>query len=469
MRRADRAPRGGSDAARRACRSVPDAVTASKWSPGGLPTRSTQQTYRPSRDVRPFFARKFASDDPLLDRVDRELLDLRAIVPPVRSRTALSQAAACVAVLVACSPAHADQPFAPASFWNSPIPAQAPLAANSAGLVAELQRQVAAKGAWINTTDYSVPVYTVPVNQARVRVKLDTGYVPLQRDLASVPLPGNAAPASGGDGHLTVVQPATDTLWDFWQLRKAPDGWHARWGGKMANVSTSPGYFPAPVGATGSGLPLLGGLIRVADLHAGHVDHALAIGIPNVKAGSFAWPAQRTDGNSNHPTAIPEGTRFRLDPLLDVNALGLPPAGRTIALAAQRYGIVVRDIAGAVTLYAEDPAPTHINPYPSLFGNLYPNQVLARFPWSRLQVAALPSSMAPPPSANAVAAIVPAPAIATASAPQPARRDKAQRSARSKPKARHPRRSSRHAKRATKRHAAKRRTSRRTHHASRGR
>jgi hypothetical protein len=219
-------------------------------------------------------------------------------------------------------------------------------------------------------------------------------------------------------------------------------------------------------------LPLLGGLIRVADLHAGHIDHALAIGIPNVKAGSFVWPAQRTDGNSEHPTAIPEGTRFRLDPALDVNALGLPPAGRTIALAAQRYGIVVRDIAGAVTLYAEDPAPTHTNPYPSLFGNLYPNEVLARFPWSRLQVAALPSSTAwppaPPPSANAVAAIVPAPAIATASAPHPARRHKAQRSARSKPRSRHPRRSSHHAKRVTKKHAAKRRTSRRTHHPSRG-
>jgi hypothetical protein len=155
------------------------------------------------------------------------------------------------AVLVACTSARADQPFAPAAFWNSPIPAEAPVAANSPGFVAELQREVAAEGAWINTTDYSVPIYAVPANQPRVRVKLDGGYAPLQRDLASVPRRWDALPASGGDRHLTLLQPATDTLWDFWQLLKASDGWHTRWGGTMVGISSNPGYFAAPFGNYG--------------------------------------------------------------------------------------------------------------------------------------------------------------------------------------------------------------------------
>jgi len=83
----------------------------------------------------------------------------------------------------------------------------------------------------------------------------------------------------------------------------------------------------------------------------------LALTIPEPAAGRFVWPANRTDGTSTSPTAIPEGTRFRLDPKLNVAALGLPPMGAAIALAAQRYGMIVRDRGGGVVLYAEDPRP----------------------------------------------------------------------------------------------------------------
>ena len=31
-----------------------------------------------------------------------------------------------------------------------------------------------------------------------------------------------------------MYQPSTDTLWEFWLMRRAADGWHARWGGKLA-------------------------------------------------------------------------------------------------------------------------------------------------------------------------------------------------------------------------------------------
>jgi len=56
-----------------------------------------------------------------------------------------------------------------------------------------------------------------------------------------------------------------------------------------------------------------------------------------------------------------------------------------IAEAAQRYGIVVRDRAAAVVLYAEDPAPLGANPYPALFDGSA-RDVLRRFPWDRLQL-----------------------------------------------------------------------------------
>jgi hypothetical protein len=313
---------------------------------------------------------------------------LIAGLPPLRRRRVRLRSAliALLLLLAVIAPARATQVFAPQSFWNAPLPAATPVAPDSNRLVAELERQIASAGAWINTYQYSVPVYTVSASQPTVQVQLESGYLPLQADFAQVPLPADARPAPGADAHLSVYQPSTDTLWDFWKLTKAADGWHARWGGKMSGVSRDAGYFPDPVGATGSGLPLLGGLIRIDEVRAGVIDHALALAIPAAKAGQYLWPAQRTDGTSTEPDAIPEGTRFRLDPSLNLDALGLQPAARAIARAAQKYGIVVRDVAGAVSFYSEDPGPTGSNPYPALYGNLTADQLLAGFPWGSLRV-----------------------------------------------------------------------------------
>jgi hypothetical protein len=294
--------------------------------------------------------------------------------------------------------------FAPTSFWNSPLPADAPLDPQSPALVSALLSQVAAAesariGPYLSTLQYSTPVYTVGPNQPRVRVHLDTPTPSnLQGAFNVVPLPPSARPAAGTDAHLTVWQPATDRLWEFWKLRHQTDGWHATWGGAMQDVTRSPGYFTsaswpgaAPYwGATATSLPLVGGLIRIDDLRQGRVDHGLALGLPQIRRGVFSSPAERTDGAVASSTAIPAGARFRLDPHLDVSRLGLPPFVRALAQAAQTHGIVVRDTAGAVTFYGEDPRPSDPNPYPAFIGPSYANgglyALLARFPWNHLQL-----------------------------------------------------------------------------------
>ena len=285
--------------------------------------------------------------------------------------------------------------FAPGSVWNRPLGRHVALAPDSAQLVRELQRQVRSAGAWINTDQYSVPIVTVGAHQRAVRVKLDTRYAPLAKNFARVPVPSNARPAAGGDRHLVVWQPSTNTLWEFWLMQRRRDGWHARWGAKIAHVSRSPGIVPAPEGATASGLPLVGGLMTIGDLRRGRIDHALALGIPGVRKGIAVWPADRTDGRISDSRSIPLGTRFRLDPKLDVQALRLPPATKAIALAAQRYGIIARDTSGSVSLYAQAPPRGRPHVYHSVFRGVYPNQLLARFPWARLQVVRAPQRRVP--------------------------------------------------------------------------
>ena len=288
--------------------------------------------------------------------------------------------------------------FAPTSFWNEPLAADMPIDPESPRLVAGLDAVVAYEvankfGPWISTTGFSTPIYTVPANQPTVRVTLENNDPALQRAFAAVPLPPTARPASGNDSQLTVWQPNRDRLWEFWKMQLTQRGWQAQWGGAMQNVSRNPGYFGRSSwpgaksywGATATSLPLVGGLITLADMRRGEIYHALALGFPLTQAGVYRFPAQRTDGRSTSVDAIPEGTRFRLDPHLDLSALHLPFLTAMIAQAAQRYGIVVRDTSGVVDFYAQDPTPTGTDPFVPLFEGRRRWQLLAEFPWNYLQ------------------------------------------------------------------------------------
>jgi hypothetical protein len=293
--------------------------------------------------------------------------------------------------------------FSPASVWNARLGSRTELDPRSDALVEELLRQVreereARHGPWIGIGKSSTPIYRVPPDQPRVAVQLDSEIPrgPAQA-FAAVPLPGDARPAAGADSHLTVWQASRDRLWEFFGMTRQADGWHARWGGAIDRVSESPGYFTSEAwpgarwywGATATSLPVAAGVMTVRELRRRRIEHALALSIKRVRAGVFAWPAQRSDGVTDDPEAIPEGARFRLDPRLDLASLRLPPVAEAIAHAAQRYGMIVRDKSTTVAFYAEDPLPYSRDPYPAILGADYPGDVgrlLDRFPWRRLQL-----------------------------------------------------------------------------------
>ncbi len=296
--------------------------------------------------------------------------------------------------------------FSPASVWNRAVSPEAPLDPQSGQVVAALVREVAQeqgerRGPWINTSSYGLPIVTVPADQPTVPVALDHAPEPaLSSAWSAVPLPASAAPTSEGEGYLVVWQPSTDRMWEFWQLAREGDGWHASWGGAIRDVSANPGVYGPEAwpgahawwGATASSLALAAGVITIEQLRHGQIDHALALAVPDVRAGMFAAPAQRTDGRSTDPLALPEGAHLRLDPHLDLARLNLPPLTRMIAQAAQRYGIIVRDYASDVAFIAQDPTPTGENPYlgPSgFFEGRYPSELLASFPWEHLQLLAM--------------------------------------------------------------------------------
>jgi hypothetical protein len=66
------------------------------------------------------------------------------------------------------------------------------------------------------------------------------------------------------------------------------------------------------------------------------------------------------------PAAIPQGARVQLDPTLNLKELGLTGYELTIAKALKRYGMILGDTGGALSLYAVGAQSWPTDPYPGL-------------------------------------------------------------------------------------------------------
>lgn len=285
------------------------------------------------------------------------------------------------------------------SFWYQMIPKQVDLHEKSEQYAQEFARQVKTYFGHIgiNIGSYSSPVYTVGPDVPTVSVALwdcwRNGFHDrkLAQDFAAVPIPPFAEPAGGTDSEMSIYQPTTGILWEFWQARKVDGGWQACWGGRMSDVSSNPGIWPNPYGTAATGLPFAPGQILAEELRQGEIRHVMGIAIVEAEEKEYSWPANRTDGTNpnKEPNRIPEGLRLRLDPTIDLESLHLHPIARAIARAAQTYGFVIWDIGGSVAVRAENPKRyTTIglpNPYPALIGDTPGYGIMDRFPWDRMQ------------------------------------------------------------------------------------
>lgn len=294
-----------------------------------------------------------------------------------------------------------DYPFSADSVWRQDV-SGAPVAENSAAQVANVVRQVDdhfGGVAAFNVNRFQAAFYTVGPDQPTVDVAFDDcqdkGYAArglqgADGQFTDVPVPADAVPAVGTDGQLTIYSPSSDELWELWKARKTDDGgWQACWGGRIDDVSKAQGYFRNGFGASASGLAISGGMVWVDDARAGVIDHALSLQLMEAQHWkTFSWPAQRSDGNTRDTDAVMEGARLRLDPSVDVDALGLNPVAAMIAKAAQTYGFIVTDRAGSVAITAEagQERSGDVDPWPELMDGADSWNLMAGFPWQDLQV-----------------------------------------------------------------------------------
>lgn len=311
--------------------------------------------------------------------------------------------------------------FAASSPFYQRLPDRTPAASKSKKLVAGLNAQAhrfygtkTQANVGINTTRFapalyvaynSDPVFDITGWNCQNRWKgWDTE---LNRQLRGVHVPADLRPDQSSDGSVSIYNADTRDVVELWKARKVDGKWQACWGGRIADASKASGTFTYGYGASASGLALWGATIRQSELLAGHIDHVINLGIPFTKKGTISWPANRTDGWKTG-TQLAIGQRLRLPASLDLSAMKLSPVARTIARAAQEYGVVISETSGSVAFSAENPIALADNSYDSIFRGHYAfaemlgNKALGEVPFPLTKLVALPLDYQVPPQSAPV-------------------------------------------------------------------
>ncbi len=210
----------------------------------------------------------------------------------------------------------------------------------------------------INAAQWSHPIYQATTADP-VQTLHDTG----SGVTRSIPIPINATAAAPtpGDQHLHIVGTTKSFVDESWLASRTATGWKTPY--TVRTDLRGPGVGQGGVRAYGGSA--IGGLIRLHELQAGAIRHALAFAMPRsaMKRGPV-WPAIFEDGDaaSTYTGTLAMGTLVAIPAGVDLEALGLSPAGLVVARALQRYGAYLTDASSNFTLYAEPSAEDLLGP-----------------------------------------------------------------------------------------------------------
>jgi hypothetical protein len=257
----------------------------------------------------------------------------------------------------------AARPFGPGAPWNVKV-AGLPLHSDSALLSALLWNDATADRAGnfnLSFDGYTYPVYELTGNETEMPVEITNDWGS-NIDGGTMPWNPNWQAASGTDGQVIVLDPATGREWDLWQV-SYEDGQVTASNGNLVDGNywtKEDGFAPS----RGCGIQYLAMLVRPFEIACGEIRHALSMPIANPSGEMYVAPATKLE----HPdlgAGIPEGMRFAID-VTDqeiedwVNALPAElseetkSSARIIGTALRDYGWFITDTSGGAHLQFED-------------------------------------------------------------------------------------------------------------------
>jgi hypothetical protein len=225
--------------------------------------------------------------------------------------------------------------FPAGNVWNQDISAL-PVAADSSTLLKTIGLSTGLHPDFGSYKGYGIPINTVAGTRTKVRVRFDYAS---ESDKGPYPIPLHPRIEASSDHHMLIVDRDTCTLYEMWDVRHTSTGWRAGSGAiwdMKSNALRPDGW----TSADAAGLPILPGLVRYREVAAGVIDHALRFTAPKTRS-SHIYPARHDAGSGSSSSLPPMGLRVRLKASFDVSRLS--PQARVIAIALQRYGMILAD------------------------------------------------------------------------------------------------------------------------------
>ncbi len=277
-----------------------------------------------------------------------------------------SDVASPVTPALTASPERAFRAFSPTSWWNTPLPAKAPLNPN-ADLILSYLRTAPDSGdgclslAGAGEGKWGQPVYWAGPGDPFYDVKGTKHYRPPELDHLRIPL--GAEPPDNNDASMTIFDrhrgtvallsgAAYDATTDTWTAAGATVTYlHSNGLNVLTDQSDNSHNTGSHRGNNGAT-----SVVRWDMVEAGVVNHVLKVASGPEVSDRAVFPMVGSDGHytGTDPAVPPQGLRFRIKPSVNLDALGLPPQALVIARALQRYGFYIGDSGGVTALKLED-------------------------------------------------------------------------------------------------------------------
>jgi len=229
--------------------------------------------------------------------------------------------------------------FPATNVWNRRIDGRA-VAPDSAAMIDAIGLDTGLHMDFGSFGGYGIPYQVVPGSTPKSTVQF---VYDDESDHVGYPIPANPLIEGGagatGDRHILMVDKDACRLYELFAASKVAGTWHAGSGATWDLRSNA----LRPLGwtsADAAGLPILPGLVRFDEVAAGSIAHALRFTTPHTRE-DYIYPARHEAGESTSLLLPPMGLRVRLKASYDTS--GFSPHARTIAVALQRYGMILAD------------------------------------------------------------------------------------------------------------------------------
>ena len=227
------------------------------------------------------------------------------------------------------------------SVWNTPVNSL-PVSAQSAQWLAS---SGAASGRNLHPdfgAGYGLPINVVHSSHPTTKFTFDYAD---ESDPAGAANPKGPYPygsdlklESGGDAHQLVVDQDTCKLYEVYATNN--NGPSTAGSGAIYDLRSHALRPDGWTSADAAGLPIFPGLVRLDEIAAGAVRHAIRFSVARTDR-SHVWPARHDAGSARDSSLPPMGARFRLKSSFDTSRFG--PEAKVVLAAMQTYGLIVAD------------------------------------------------------------------------------------------------------------------------------